>query len=340
MVLFSTSRCLYIFLFVCVISLLAPSCTQCDLEIQETYRDLKKTYKYTDEANTNSYVMSDTEEKFLKWFLQNGGRVNKVNIGQNSRSVRGVYSVEGHREGEMMSITPKNLILTDVYIKDFVPFNKYYELVANKVGACGKLAFFLMFESILNKYSTIQPYLDVLPKHVDLPGDWDDPDVIEAMLQLPTGKVYYIAEKKETEKLVEFLNHDVFPVLRTKFDHVSNADLLETFLWARRIVKSRAWGSLKVSESDNALEYGSCSLVPFADLYNHNYNQLPLSYISLHGATKSQSKISGWGTATNKKYKAGEQLYIDYATKEDFTCSFKSFFSIWYYSRGRFEPCT
>ena len=91
----------------CVISLLAPSCTQCDLEIQETYRDLKKTYKYTDEANTNSYVMSDTEEKFLKWFLQNGGRVNKVNVGQNSRSVRGVYSVEGHQEGEMMSITPK-----------------------------------------------------------------------------------------------------------------------------------------------------------------------------------------------------------------------------------------
>ena len=137
----------------------------------------------------------------------------------------------------------------------------------------------------------------MLPKHVDLPGDWDDPDIIEAMLQLPTGKVYYIAEKKETEKLVEFLNHDVFPVLRTKFDHVSNADLLETFLWARRIVKSRAWGSLKVSESDNALEYGSCSLVPFADLYNHNYNQQPLGYLRC-GATKSQSKISGWGTAT------------------------------------------
>ena len=224
-----------------------------------------------------------------------------------------------------MSITPRNLILTDVYVKDFVPFNKYYELVANKVGACGKLAFFLMFESILNKYSTIEPYLDMLPQHIDLPGDWDDPDVIEAMLQLPTGRVYYIAEKKETENLVKYLNHDVFPVLRTKFDHVSNADLLETFLWARRIVKSRAWGSLQVSESDNALEHGSCSLVPFADLYNHNFNQQPLGHISLHKATKSQSKVSGWGTATKKKYKAGEQLYIDYTTKDDFHCSYKSF---------------
>ena len=197
--------------------------------------------------------------------------------------------------------------------------------MANKVGACGKLAFFLMFESILNKYSTIEPYLDVLPKHVDLPGDWDDPDVIEAMLQLPTGKVYYIAEKKETEKLVEFLNHDVFPVLRTKFDHVSNADLLETFLWARRIVKSRAWGSLKVSESDNALEYGSCSLVPFADCTTiitiicryRIYRCMEQQSLNLRFLDGAPQLI--------RNTKLGNSYILIMPPKKTFTCSFKSF---------------
>ena len=68
--------------------------------------DLKKTYKYTDRPNTTSYSMSDTEEKFLKWFLQNGGIVNKVNVGRNSQSVRGVYSVEGHQGRRSCCLLP------------------------------------------------------------------------------------------------------------------------------------------------------------------------------------------------------------------------------------------
>eukprot|EP00943_MAST-04B_sp_MAST-4B-sp1_P001776 g1776.t1 len=276
-------------------------------------------------VRTYATVEEETQErKFVSWLMKNGGKINNVQIGRNKFGHRGLYSKVGHKKGELLSITTANLILNNVYIKDFVPFNKYSYLVEEKIGGCGHLAFFLMFESTLNKFSTIQPYLNVLPKTVDLPGDWNHPLVVEAFSQLPSGFRTYKKEINERNQLLVYLKSFVFPKLISDFN-TTEGELLESYLWARQITKSRAWGTLKIDANINSSDPGTCTLVPFADLYNHNFKQRPLSLIMLSNTFTSIGVTVGWGTTAAMEYKAGEEIFINYSTQDSFTCSFKAF---------------
>ena len=265
------------------------------------------------------------ERKFASWLLKNGAIINNVEIGRNSYGQRGLYSKIGHKKGDLLSITPTNLILNNVYIRDFVPYNKYLHLAENTLGGCGQLAFFLMFESAVNNFSTIQPYIDVLPKEMDLPGDWTHPTVVKAFSELPSGKLSYDEEVEERRQLLDHLKTNIFPPLLNDYNHLSGEKLLKSYLWARRIAKSRTWGTLKVNEDDDPTNVGTCTLVPYADLYNHNFNQSPLSSIMLSNALRSSGVTVGWGTTATIDYKPGEEIFISYSTSKAFTCSFKAF---------------
>jgi hypothetical protein len=274
---------------------------------------------------TYATVKEETHErKFVAWLMKNGCKINNVYVGRNKFGRRGLYSKVGHKNGELLSITTGNMILNNVYIKNFVPFNKYSDLVEEKFGGCGHLAFFLMFESTLNNFSTIQPYLNVLPKKIDLPGDWNHPLVVKAFSELPSGFHKYKKEINERNQLKSYLKSFVFPKLIGDFN-TTEGELLKSYLWARKITKSRAWGTLKIDTDINSFDSGTCTLVPFADLYNHNFNQRPLSMIMLSNTFTSTGATVGWGTTAANDYKAGEEIFINYSTQDSFTCSFKAF---------------
>ena len=252
----------------------------------------------------------------ISWIRNHGGVIDRMDVRQPGSGPRGVFANAAIAKGGPMFIIPDRVLIHRESVLNMSLNPAFNERLGEALKGLKDdfflIAIYLAHEEFYNKEnSAIRPYLDVLPRRVDVPVLWSQ-DVLQVFNTMPSaGKDYerYLLYKNA---FITFVQENVVSVL-PQTQHVDHDELLQRFLWAFTMVKSRAWGKLNGATS-------GCTLVPFADLLNHRSDGASLAAVFRdaasvddQGTDNAQRERIGTGIEALMELSPGDEVFDSYS---------------------------
>lgn len=250
-------------------------------------------------------------EALITWIRSYGGVIDGLELRRPISGPRGVFTSVSISKGGPMYIVPDDVLIHRTPVMNASLNPSFHHRLGPALHGLQDdfflIAIYLAHERFYNaEDSPIRPYLNVLPAQVNVPLFWS-PNTLLLFNTMPSaGKDYerYVLYK---DSFLQYVREKVAPQLPEA------ADVLDRFLWGFSMVKSRAWG--KLSGATNG-----CTLVPFADLFNHRSDGASLAAVFREGnegdeagAEQQERERIGTGMEALRDFEKGEEVYDTYS---------------------------
>ena len=262
------------------------------------------------------------EEELLEWVRTSGGAVNGLTMKTPAVGPRGVYTLRDIEKAAFMMVIPHEVLIHRGFVLDpvsnpaFSDFFLRLKAAHNFYGDdCALLALYLTFENFYNRQRTaISPYLNSLPRLGQfsyLPTYWNA-DLKRVFPTLQSGNHIWEKRVRNQQNGEKFVRGLLFPFMRNSSYSIQSVEhLQEQFAWANHVVGTRSWGG-----GLHPKDTGGCTLVPLADMVNHRSNSTTPMEIAVGYDDNTEGFIRiGQGFQAAKEYKAGEEIFQNYAPK-------------------------
>ncbi|KAG2447795.1 hypothetical protein HYH02_007252 [Chlamydomonas schloesseri] len=219
---------------------------------------------------TDAYITNE-EQSFLDWVISEGGEL-RVTIGRDAKGVRGLYTKQPVKKGEVLISIPEHLVLS---VKNAAAAEATPQLLREVYSPCSRL----------------RPYLDTLP----------GPDGVLTAYNWPDEYVKYLADPVMEEQVTNSFK------LHAKYTWLGNNDEeMEVTIpeaIGRANISLADWEHMVslLSSRTFTIRKGALSLVPVLDLANHDVRDV--------NQLDNSSKVR---LIAGKDLGAGEEVTITY----------------------------
>ncbi|PNW82543.1 hypothetical protein CHLRE_06g283200v5 [Chlamydomonas reinhardtii] len=217
--------------------------------------------------------MTKDEQALLDWVIAEGGEL-RVTISRDEAGVRGLYTTQPVKKGEVIVSIPQHIVLS---VKNVAAAEASPQLLKEIHSPCSRL----------------RPYLDTLP----------GPDGVLTAYNWPEEYIKYLADPAMEEQLK---NSFKLHARNTWLGH--NDDEMEVTIpeaIGRKNITLKEWEHVVslLSSRTFSIRKGALSLVPVLDLVNHDVRD-----INQLGNSSTVDLVAG------KDLAAGEQVTITYGS--------------------------
>lgn len=282
-------------------------------------------------AKDISYQLT-AEEQLFAWVRSFGGRIDGITLMSPSDGPRGLFTTKDFGNESIIMVIPPEVMIhrgsalnreqNPAFADFFEKLNAHSPFPGDD---CTLVSLFLMFEKFYNYHNTsISPYLNNLPSWTGnkeyfsfIPRFWNE-DLRALFQTMESGKQQW-NERSHNYNMAEiYVRSVLYPFMSDTFI-IPNEDYLhEQFVWASTIVHTRAWGDLSDKRMENSrLPYkgpvGTCTVVPLADMLNHQSDAAALTGIVDVDPDTNETVTIGHGLQALQHLKAGDQIYDNYS---------------------------
>ncbi|EQC39050.1 hypothetical protein SDRG_03258 [Saprolegnia diclina VS20] len=232
----------------------------------------------------------EKEARFLRWLTERGAKIDALAITRDLDGGRGVVATRDLAPNEVAMSIPEALMISEASVKldpDLGPiFARHSDLFARDDPL---LATFVAHHMHLGHHSFYYPYLSTLPAPESI-QNW----TIDELASLQDPRLVEIANQRNAEIVTwyERLTDCLFRLYPELFNATSFS--FETFRFAWQTIQARTFG--------RCLPWSS--LVPFADMLNHNNHATMYAY---------ENKTFEWHSSVG--YKRGDQVFNRYGRR-------------------------
>ncbi|KAJ2377765.1 hypothetical protein IW150_001189, partial [Coemansia sp. RSA 2607] len=234
-------------------------------------------------------------DTFVKWLLDNGADLSRIELRDAGADGNGVYAREDIPEDTRYAYIPHTLAITGKVCHAALS-------TASQAGDCGLrgrplLAAFLVHQRFVCADSFWKPYIDILPAQYHTPLEFSDAE-LQILVETP-------AEHSVEDRRQKYADEHRSAVTAVG-GKIGGALTFANYVWAASAVCSRSFSKDLVKGSDELTE-SSEVLLPLLDMMNH----LPRRRVSWI------CDDSGIEFVTGQLLRRGEQVYNNYGPKSN-----------------------
>ncbi|KAI8363823.1 hypothetical protein EDC96DRAFT_511847 [Choanephora cucurbitarum] len=232
---------------------------------------------------------------YTSWILDNGGRMNKIEIRNDSEDANnGVYATDRVEDGESFFTIPFKICISERIARQALPF-------CSKYSGHAVSALFLVLEKAKGETSFYWPYINILPKSIKTAMSFDEKD----LTFVKNTNLESVVRERKANLYAEY--EGLLNELPETLDKESIS--WEDFLWSFSVFSSRAFPYTLIDPHTE--DQSAQVLCPLADALNHKPNT-KITW-SREGDMDNGSLTFIAGEAHN----AGNQIFNNYGPKSN-----------------------
>eukprot|EP00742_Colponemidia_sp_Colp-10_P004263 GILJ01004548.1.p1 GENE.GILJ01004548.1~~GILJ01004548.1.p1 ORF type:complete len:447 (-),score=75.82 GILJ01004548.1:54-1394(-) len=246
------------------------------------------------QTQENDEQLGGLVANFNDWVAKSNFPVNKLKVQVLPGMRAGAIATEEIQDNELYLSVPFDTIMSEQVLPRFKDLFAVTQELANQYGADNfHVLLFLLLQEMHNPKSFWKPYLDLLPRRVEVPLYFSEDE-----LQLLKGSTLLKEIQQEgaqLDKKFEFLQKRIFE----KYPRVFLKDIYtkENYVWATAILNSR---SIWIN--------GRRHLIPLLDMINCMEGPDPTR---VH-FTRRNDTANTADTKASWRFQAGEQVFENY----------------------------
>ena len=223
-----------------------------------------------------------------------------------------LQTIESRQKGDVLVTIPVHMLVTDETARADSLVQQHVMSFDFSIDSCLILTLYIMIEKLISqKNSKWINFFQTLPSinhNFNLPQfEWhaagqEAQEALEVLFTAPSIAAKMREGAHIHELTLRKLNTTVFASLKRSYSHLTDVEILKTFLWAGSIVLTRSW-----SDAGGSIP-GNCTMVPILDLLNHEDDAMGMFAM----AFDDNPIVQAVGVVASKNIAAGSELVASY----------------------------